>query len=1170
VTDLTTNLPASINGQWIVTNVTPTSFKLQGSSGQGESFSVGIWSISAGTTSYTLNFNLPSTSITSVSNPSGGVIRIHTASTAGLTNGQQITISGVTGQTGINGTWTIANVTATSFELVGITGNTAANGGPTGDGTPSTGGSWSPANALQFAQTVYDTIQTMSLLVNPETVASRSASLLAYVIGGNTGSFVINQGFKPITGRDTLLPDQRTALQLRDEIKSLLRGVYNFNAIPDQSQWYPNPATPTSNATLNGTAIKFGIYNLDPYVWFVHDVLHNSSYGFSFDDDVANAQAASSTLQIAVGGNAYTAPIPPAPNNNLPNHEAFAPWAQWGTQQSQGYIDTTSPPAITNAAAGQITISGLSQATVARLTASDPKKDHPGAYITSDSTGLLPAVVTIVDIRAVPSVSQAISSITNPSGTTIRINTANTGALGIGDLVTISGVTGQTAINARWVVTNVVKDTSFDLVNSIGDGTPSSGGAWTWDPSFVTFLKPTNYTPPTDNAKHQFTFSAFLGTTVPTNITSSVSQAPPGTVVTINGTGLTGVYGVSFNGYAGTLVGGAITSITNTSGNPIVIGAGDTTGLVDGDTVTISGVIDQTTGKPAAINRQWQITNVVTRTTNGSFQLTGNNSTGNGDILSGGNWIDGTDSAVKVIVPSFIPNKNGTTYPGPKGKVGVRNASGINYSSVDFTIGEATYTITVFAGSPQSAVVNTAFASRLQARVTNAGNPVGSGFKVMFVAPGSPASGTFAGGATTETVDTDASGVATSSVFTANGTAGVYTVTATTAGAGTPANFNLTNTSSSPATRVAFVQQPTSGLAGATIRPPVTVQVQDASGKPVGGPFTVTLALGSNPSGGVLGGTLTRPTNAAGLATFEDLTVSKPGIGYTLVASSAGLPSVTSAAFNETGGIPARASVAAFDPGFGTWYVRHTNSPGAPDVPPFAYGAPGWVPVSGDWDGNGKTTIGVFDPIGQYGWSPATWFLKNSTAPGAPDIAPFAYGAAGWIPVVGDWDGNGTVTIGVVDPATMTWYLRNSNSPGAPDIAPFRYGHPGWVPVVGDWDGDGKTTIGVFDPIGLFGQAPATWYLKNSNAQGAPDYTPFAYGGKGWKPVAGDWTGSGHTGIGVVDPAARWYLKNTIAPGAPDVAPFAYGVGTWAPVPGQWAPPRPRSTPTGWGPVPRP
>ncbi len=101
----------------------------------------------------------------------------------------------------------------------------------------------------------------------------------------------------------------------------------------------------------------------------------------------------------------------------------------------------------------------------------------------------------------------------------------------------------------------------------------------------------------------------------------------------------------------------------------------------------------------------------------------------------------------------------------------------------------------------------------------------------------------------------------------------------------------------------------------------------------------------------------------------------------------------------------------------------------------------------GDWDGDGTTTLGVVDPKTE------TWSLKNSIGPGAPDIAPFRYGSPGWAPVVGDWDGDGTTTIGVVDPATLTWHLRNSNSPGAPDIAPFAYGSPGSQPVAGYWNG---------------------------------------------------------------------------------------------------------------------
>src|SRR5262245_59791057 len=85
--------------------------------------------------------------------------------------------------------------------------------------------------------------------------------------------------------------------------------------------------------------------------------------------------------------------------------------------------------------------------------------------------------------------------------------------------------------------------------------------------------------------------------------------------------------------------------------------------------------------------------------------------------------------------------------------------------------------------------------------------------------------------------------------------------------------------------------------------------------------------------------------------------------------------------------------------------------------------------------------------------------------------------------------------VGSFDPATATWYLRDSNSTGAPDTTPFAFGGPGWAPVAGDWSGNGSPGIGVFDP------ATATWYLKNSPGPGAPDLAPFAYGGPGWKPV---------------------------------------------------------------------
>jgi hypothetical protein len=52
--------------------------------------------------------------------------------------------------------------------------------------------------------------------------------------------------------------------------------------------------------------------------------------------------------------------------------------------------------------------------------------------------------------------------------------------------------------------------------------------------------------------------------------------------------------------------------------------------------------------------------------------------------------------------------------------------------------------------------------------------------------------------------------------------------------------------------------------------------------------------------------------------------------------------------------------------------------------------------------------------------------------------------------VVGDWDGNGTTTVGVIDPGG-TWYTRNENSAGVPDAGQFGYGLGTWQPVAGMW-----------------------------------------------------------------------------------------------------------------------
>ena len=106
----------------------------------------------------------------------------------------------------------------------------------------------------------------------------------------------------------------------------------------------------------------------------------------------------------------------------------------------------------------------------------------------------------------------------------------------------------------------------------------------------------------------------------------------------------------------------------------------------------------------------------------------------------------------------------------------------------------------------------------------------------------------------------------------------------------------LTITPAHPPAKLAFLQQPSSALTGATISPAVQVQVEDADGNLVANATNaVTLAL---TAGTGLGGTLTA-TAQNGIASFSNLTVSAAG-NYTLLATSTGLTSATSAAFTVT------------------------------------------------------------------------------------------------------------------------------------------------------------------------------------------------------------------------------------------------------------------------------
>ena len=226
------------------------------------------------------------------------------------------------------------------------------------------------------------------------------------------------------------------------------------------------------------------------------------------------------------------------------------------------------------------------------------------------------------------------------------------------------------------------------------------------------------------------------------------------------------------------------------------------------------------------------------------------------------------------------------------------------------------------------------------------------------------------------------------------------------------------------------------------------------------------------------------------------------------------------------------------------FFLRNSNTAGNADLAfQFGGGGQGYVPIDGDWDGDGDDTIGLYSP------QSGSFFLKNANETGGADII-FGFGPAGlnWVPLAGDWNGDGVDTVGVYNPATGTFFLRNSHQSGTADLA-FGYGPAGfgWLPLVGDWDGNGTDTVGLYDPVN------SNFFLRNSNTPGAADVV-FGYGpgSLGWRPVTGDYDGNGTDTIGLYVPThAPFFLRNSNTSGAADLS-FPFGPANMTPLVGDW------------------
>ncbi len=237
----------------------------------------------------------------------------------------------------------------------------------------------------------------------------------------------------------------------------------------------------------------------------------------------------------------------------------------------------------------------------------------------------------------------------------------------------------------------------------------------------------------------------------------------------------------------------------------------------------------------------------------------------------------------------------------------------------------------------------------------------------------------------------------------------------------------------------------------------------------------------------------------------------------------------------------------------GVWYMDASGNGlwnGQPPDRTTSFGIPGDTPVVGDWDRDTASEIGVFRG-GQ-------WFVDYDGHPYLWDGSDRVYnfGFSGAIPVTGDWNGDTEPEIGVYNAGT--WYLdANSNNAwdgtGTGKDAVYSFGVAGWTPVIGDWNRDGQVEIGVY--------TSGTWYVDaNRNyvwdGTGTGKDAVLNFGFAGAVPVTGDWNQDGIFEIGIYS-AGAWYLDangNNKWDGTgtgKDVA-YTFGAGGFIPVVGDW------------------
>lgn len=176
-----------------------------------------------------------------------------------------------------------------------------------------------------------------------------------------------------------------------------------------------------------------------------------------------------------------------------------------------------------------------------------------------------------------------------------------------------------------------------------------------------------------------------------------------------------------------------------------------------------------------------------------------------------------------------------------------------------------------------------------------------------------------------------------------------------------------------------------------------------------------------------------------------------------------------------------------------------------------SWGLSGDIPVPADYNGDGKADYALYRP------SNFTWYMKNYVANRTTYAVTYTdssvvYGAAGDIPVPGNYLGDGHIRVAMYRPSTFEWWIKGQGA--------VVYGTTNDVPVPGDYNGDGKTDIAVYRRITTSG-TQGNWYIINADGTDLPNITAITAFQSGDIPAPGDYDGLGRTQPAVYRPSTH-------------------------------------------------